>query len=418
MFSTANFPSATAGHLTEARALYALLTGRVSSIPGLAQVDSATGKYVYNGDLDRRFRQNSFSAFVQDSWRLTSTLTVNGGVRWDLQLPFKPADNSWSVATIEGVCGISGVGNGVGGRGCNFFNPGSSSGQLVPTFDRLEPGQSAYKANLTDFAPNVGVAWRPSVDHGWLRGLFGDPDQATLRAGYALSYDIGTRSALFATIWNNPGRTIDASKNNTFGYPLVPAGETHPVLLSERGRAWVLHPFPKCPSIQPSIPGKRISATFRKNLRTPRVHWYSVGFQRSLGRDMAVEIRYVGNKNVNIWRGEDWNEFTIFENGFLDEFRAAQRNIAINSAAGLRTFAFTGLPGTAPLPIHLAYLTGRTDANNPAAYDASTAFADEEFIVRLSPRNPVPCTRPSPPSMPPNSGRTRLPLVCRSISSS
>ena len=61
---------------------------------------------------------------------------------------------------------------------------------------------------------------------------------------------------------------------------------------------------------------------------------------------MAVEVRYVGNRNVHLWREEDWNELTIFENGFLDEFHTAQRNIAINSAAGFRTFAFTGLPGT------------------------------------------------------------------------
>ena len=64
MFNTTNFPSASAGNLDEARALYALLTGRVSAIPGTARLDSATGEYVYNGDLARKSRQSSFSAFV------------------------------------------------------------------------------------------------------------------------------------------------------------------------------------------------------------------------------------------------------------------------------------------------------------------------------------------------------------------
>ena len=41
---------------------------------------------------------------------------VNAGLRWDLHLPFTPADNTWSLATIEDICGISGVGNGPGGR--------------------------------------------------------------------------------------------------------------------------------------------------------------------------------------------------------------------------------------------------------------------------------------------------------------
>ena len=97
MFNTTNFPAATAAQLNEARALYALLTGRVSAIPGTARLDSATGKYVYNGDLARKSRQCSFSAFVQDQWRATPTLTLNGGLRWDLHLPFTPADNTWSI---------------------------------------------------------------------------------------------------------------------------------------------------------------------------------------------------------------------------------------------------------------------------------------------------------------------------------
>ena len=59
---------------------------------------------------------------------------------------------------------------------------------------------------------------------------------------------------------------------------------------------------------------------FKPDLRTPRVHSYSVGFQRSIGRDMAVEVRYVGNQNLYTWAEENWNERNIIENGFLDEF--------------------------------------------------------------------------------------------------
>ena len=61
---------------------------------------------------------------------------------------------------------------------------------------------------------------------------------------------------------------------------------------------------------------------FDPNIQTPYVHQYSAGFQRSLGRDMAFEVRYVGNRNMNAWTTENWNaEETIFENGFLDEFK-------------------------------------------------------------------------------------------------
>ncbi len=217
LFNTANFPSATAGQLTEARNLYALLTGRVTSIAGTARLDSATGKYVYNGDLARKSRQDMFALHVQDQWRATPTLTVNAGLRWDLFLPFTPADNTWSRATIEDICGISGTGNGVGGRGCNLFQPGVQTGTLIPTFDRFEPGDGSFKTNWTDFAPNVGVAWRPDVQDGWLKALLGDPEQATFRAGYAMSYNQERIDRFTANAGANAGGVISASRNTDHG---------------------------------------------------------------------------------------------------------------------------------------------------------------------------------------------------------
>ncbi len=385
MFNAANFPSATAGQLGEARSLYALLTGRVSNIAGTARLDSATGRYVYNGDLARKSRQDSFSAFVQDSWRLSPTLTLNGGLRWDLHEPFTPADDTWSSATIEDICGISGVGNGVGGRGCNLFSPGATGGQLIPTFERFEPGTPAHKTNWFDFAPNVGIAWRPDVQDGWLKALLGDPEQATFRAGYGLSYNQERIDRFTANAGSNPGGTIAAARNNGTGFPLVLPGESQPVLFSERSRLGP-PPFPESPvyPIEAAVGNSVNIFPQDRHLKTPRVHSYSAGIQRSVGRDMALEVRYVGNQNLNTWAEENWNERTIFENGFLNEFVAAQRNVAINAAAGISSFAFTGLPGTSPLPIHLAYLSGRTDAGSTAAYTA-TNFTNQAFINRFSP---------------------------------
>ncbi len=104
---------------------------------------------------------------------------------------------------------------------------------------------------------------------------------------------------------------------------------------------------------------------------------------------MALEVRYVGNRNNNTWAEEDWNERSIFNSGFYNEFFAAQRNIAANIAAGLanRGFAYTGAPGTSPLPIHLAYLNGSRDVNNPAAY-AHANFTNSGFVNRFSARRP------------------------------
>jgi hypothetical protein len=388
--NNALFPGATANQLAEARALYALLTGRVTSIGANARLDSATGKYVYNGDLARKSEQSSFNAFIQDQWRVKPTLTVNAGLRWDLYLPFTTADNTWSLATIEDICGMSGLGNGIGGRACNIFNPNATGGQLVPTFDLFEPGTPSHKTNWTDFAPNVGVAWRPDVQDGWMHTLLGDPEQATVRAGYSLTYNQERIDRFTANSGSNAGGVISATRNNTTGYPLVLPGESHPVLLSQTSR---LGPpaFPEAPAYPLAAQvGDSINIFPQdRHLRTPRVHSYSAGVQRSIGRDMALEVRYVGNKNKYRWTEENWNERNIVENGFLDEFRAAQRNLQINVANGVNSFAYRGLPGQSPLPIHLAYLNGSRDVNNPTAYSNSN-FTSSTFYNRFSPLNPNP----------------------------
>ena len=386
MFAASNFQGATAAQLAEARALYAILTGRVSAIPGTARLDSGTGNYVYNGDLARKSRQSSFSAFFGDQWRATPALTINAGLRWDVHMPFTPADNTWSWANLDDICGVSGTGQGPGGRTCNIFNPAARSGQLIPDYEAFEPGRSAFKTNWLDFAPNAGIAWRPNVQTGFLRSLLGDPEQATIRAGYAMSFNQERIDRFTANAGSNPGGTVGVARDLGTGYPLILPGETAPVLFSQRSRLGP-PPFPESP-VYPIAATTANSVNIfpqDRHLTTPRVHSYSVGIQRSVGRDMAFEVRYVGNKNTNTWAEEDWNERAVFSSGFYDEFRLAQRNLAANLAAGMitRGYAYTGAPGTSPLPIHLAYFSGRTDSSNTAAYTHAN-FTQAAFVNRFS----------------------------------
>ena len=145
-------------------------------------------------------------------------------MRWDLHIPFTPADETWSLATIEDICGISGTGDGPGDRGCNIFDPRAQSGALIPAYDHFDAGIPAHKTNWFDFAPNVGVAWRPNVQSGWLKALLGDPEQAIVRAGYALSYNQERIDRFTANAGTNPGGTLGVTRDLGTGYPLVLPG--------------------------------------------------------------------------------------------------------------------------------------------------------------------------------------------------
>src|SRR3990172_2210394 len=93
------------------------------------------------------------------------------------------------------------------------------------------------------------------------------------------------------------------------------------------------------------------AAAIRNDIRQPYTQSWTVGIQRQLGRGRAIEVRYNGNRTIHQWLAMDINEVNIFENGFLNEFKAAQANLSINQAAGVTSFANRGLPGQVNLPI-------------------------------------------------------------------
>jgi len=384
MFNTTNFPGASNANLGTARDLYALLTGRVTSIPGTARLSAETGKYVYMGELSQKSRAFNMAAYASDAWRVTPTLTINAGLRWDVQLPFSAVTATYSTSTLADLCGMSGVGSGPGGRACNMFKPGQVGGKTTGQYYPYEVGNSAYKTNWTNIGYNMGLAWRPNVQDGILRTILGNPDQATFRAGYSMTYNVERIDRFTGIYGSNPGGTINVGRNTTSGFCIVCPGESWPLLLSQTSRlgAPAFNDTPAYP-----ITGSTANSIniFKDNLRTPRVHSYSAGFQRSLGSDMALEVRYVGNQSMYTWGTEGWNERTLFENGFYDEFKLARANLAANIAGGRgNTFAFTGIPGTSPLPIHQAYLSGRSGANvtNPAMYTA-TQYTNTTFLNRF-----------------------------------
>jgi hypothetical protein len=132
-------------------------------------------------------------------------------------------------------------------------------------------------------------------------------------------------------------------------------------------------------------------AVFDRNLHAWYSRQFSVGVQRALSNDTAVEVRYVGTRSYDQPSTENWNEPTLVANGYLDEFQRAQANLYANIAAGRgQTFAYTGAPGTSPLPIFLASYNARSDASNPDAYGGSnwTSSTNLGFLQRLNP-NPA-----------------------------
>ncbi len=379
--SSGNFPgginSTQAGY---ARNLYAMLTGRVSEVNGSFVLD-AGGNYKYLGDRTQQMQYNEIGLFVSDSWRVKPSFTLTAGLRWQLQLPFTPVTDSYTkLQDYRMVYGVTGEGN--------MFKPGTMTGS-VPALVAYEKGEQAYTTDYNNFAPSLGFVWRPSIGNSLLRTLL--TDQPVLRGGYSISYEAPGFAGFTSIFGSNPGATRSANRRIALGNL---GTDGLPVLLRDAGRLAPLAAptaeFPFTPSVSDSI------NAFDPDTRTPYTHSYSFGIQRELGKNMALEIRYVGNMNIgqtfewNMNNSANWN---ILENGFYNEFRQAQVNLQSNIAAGRgNTFAFTGAPGTAPLPIFMAHFAGvpLNDARNqnPASYTSSN-FRSSAWYNSLTLYNPA-----------------------------
>jgi hypothetical protein len=382
MFRTTNFPGASSGQLTAARELFAMLTGRIDGINGELRLDEDSDEYRYLGLGVQRARLRDYGIFLADTWRWKPNLTLNLGLRYELQQPFTSLNNSYSKATLADVCGVSGISP---TGGCNLFQPGVRS-DVTGVFQQFNKNEAAYNTDKNNWSPSVGIAWTLPARSGLIGKVFGvEEGDSVLRAGYTLGYNRPGMSDFTAAIDDNAGIAQTANRNHTIGNLGTPgtiflrnsADLTPPAFSPTRQ-------YPMTDVVTGDI------LAFDPNLQVPYSQTWTAGWQRKLTRDMAIEARYVGTRSLQSWLNYDYNEVNIVENGFLDEFRHAQANLQANIAAGRgNTFAFTGAPGTSPLPIFLAYFSGRTDSGNTGAYTSSN-FTSNTFLNPLAIRNPDP----------------------------
>ncbi|MCR4375134.1 MAG: Plug domain-containing protein, partial [Acidobacteria bacterium] len=391
MFTAANFPGASSTQLGAAENMYALLTGRVSSLTGTARVDAATGKYVFAGLGLEESRLDEYGVFAQDSWRVRPNLSVNVGLRWDVQAPFRAKNSSYATATIDSIWGVSGYVPGCDlsnatPQTCNLFKPGTMPGS-PGVFERWNAGTPAYNVDWNNLAPSIGFNWAPDRADGLLGTLMGASGDFAIRGGIARSFQRPAMGDLRARFSGNSGLAISVARNesrNNLG--------ANPLLLRDSPTAPSFSEDPVFPNLGEVTDD--INA-FDPNIQVPYSDSWTIGIQRGLTKNMAAEVRYVGTRSRQQWFRYDYNEVNIIENGFLDEFKLAQANLQANVAAGRGgNFRYYGPgTGTSPLPIHLAYFSGVSAANagDPARY-GSSLFQNSTFLNPLARFNPNPFT--------------------------
>src|SRR5204862_5396669 len=258
------------------------------------------------------------------------------------------------------------------------FQPGIRSGSTA--LPQFSAGERAYHVDKNNFAPSVGAVWTPEKRDGWLGALMGPEGNFVIRGGYARNYSRPGLTDFSTPFGNNTGLTLALTN--------VPTT----FMLNRDPNSFAQPPFTPTPAypLKPALTSS-VNA-FAADIQVPSADSISAGIQRGLNDNTSIEVRYVGTWAHDTWIAQNYNECDVFGNGFVNEFRKAQANLQANIAAGRgATFAYTGAPGTAPLPIFLAYFNG---VNNGSSGDSSRYvgpnWTNANILSFLAARNPNP----------------------------
>ena len=396
MFNAANypknFPGASSSQVSTAQNIYAVLTGRVTQISGNAVLSETDNKYTYNGAQVQRGHMRELGFFMSDSWRMRPNLTLTYGLRWEIQLPFVPLNDMYTWNTLEDLWGLTGPVPGAFANG-KLYTPGTLKSR-EPQYNLYKAGDPAYETSWKDFAPSVGFAWTPKPSGGWLGRFFGEGGQTVLRGGFSLAFNRPGMNSYASMFGGNPGMTMNATRNVSNGNLVSGVGsDVWPLLFRDKSRLGA-PPFAETPV----YPLKSTSVSdqvnlFDPNTKTPYSLSWTFGVQREIGRDMALEVRYVATRNLQPWVQVNVNEMNWIENGLLDEFNLAMANLQANIAAKRgNNFKYYGPgTGTSPLPITLAYFSAipASQAGDASKYTSSN-FASTTWVNTLAKYNPNP----------------------------
>jgi Carboxypeptidase regulatory-like domain/TonB dependent receptor-like, beta-barrel len=271
--------------------------------------DVGSGSSILTGDAFRDSHFWGYAGFFQDDWRVTSRLTVNLGVRYEINTVLKEAHNL--LGNFDQNLGMVQV------------------GKQIPDL---------YNGDHNNFAPRVGFAWdvrgngktviragggivyeqiaqQSFMALGNLLGAPADPTGATLvtcsqsvfaggcSGGPATGIPVVTPGTgtinLQALVYNGgaQGALTTAWQSNG----AIPIFQTGGAVCGD-GTAATNGVFNNLPTTPCTI-----FAVDRK-LRTPYVTNWNFGIQRALTNNMSLEVSYVGNHGTKLIGFTDMNE--------------------------------------------------------------------------------------------------------------
>lgn len=240
-------------------------------------IGSPTSTSLTTGNVSNYLFATNYGAFVQDDYKILPNLTLNLGVRYEIEgAPYeKYGQLSNYVPSLQKI--IIGGDTTVPNLNTILATAGLT-GQVGLASDYGLPF-AVSRTNYDDFAPRVGFAWRPFNDN-----------RTVIRSGYGIFYD-GSRL--------NPVRTDLAG-----GFPFsVP--QTFNAPTSSASLVTLANPFPLSVAKDTGVTN---AAGYQINAPTPYLQSWNFTLERELGAGLGLEVGYAGSKGTYLSRKYNINQ--------------------------------------------------------------------------------------------------------------
>jgi hypothetical protein len=230
-----------------------------------------------SSSLNAAERQKRWFFFGQDTWRVTSKLTLSYGLRWEIYFPesVNGKGQGGFADFPDGVIKVAGYG------------PVGTNGNVANT----------YKA----FGPRLGIAYQIN-------------SKTVVRLGYGRSFDIGVFGSNFGHVVT---QNLPVLANQTISDSNLPANQGLPNVTNNRTAVFTLTNGPPqfdfsgiLGDISPQGtlpllgPAGNVVPRMRPNIqRLPTLDAWNASVQRQLTKTISLEVSYIGNKGTHVFAG-------------------------------------------------------------------------------------------------------------------
>lgn len=247
------------------------------------------GQYIYNdlssyvlqqpaaanigiGNLELGLKEYDTFGYVGDDWKIAKNLTLNLGITYTY---YGQPLNELNTLDTQNETGPN-----------PLFNP------ALPLSLRVAPKISAYN---TAIGPSFGFAYSPD----WGGAITGN-GKTTIRGGYRLLYDPPFYNIYLNNYTGSPNilsATLTPTAANPLFLPAVPTGKNVAAALSPLAPLGQLDPR--------NLPETAVPTDFRAD----QVHQWTLGMERQVTRNSALEVRYAGNHAQKLFQSVNANPF-------------------------------------------------------------------------------------------------------------